>query len=82
MTIRSAVRCTRVPTYGVIWVARVKAQGKTLGRPDGFATYAPRLAQMKAEGYSQGRMSRKTGLAVNTVKGYLKRLEAEPTPAG
>ena len=31
---------------------------------------------MKAEGYSQGKMSRETGLAINTVKGYLRRLEA------
>lgn len=55
---------------------RVRAQGKTLGRPDGFALHGPVLARMKAEGYSQGRMSRETGLAINTVKGYLKRLEA------
>ena len=31
---------------------------------------------MKAKGYSQGQTSRETGLAINTVKGYLKRLEA------
>ena len=55
---------------------RVRAQGKTLGRPDGFTLHGPVLARMKAEGYSQGRMSRETGLAINTVKGYLKRLEA------
>ena len=30
---------------------------------------------MKTEGYSHGRTSRETGLAINTVKGYLKRLE-------
>ena len=54
---------------------RVRAQGKTLGRPDGFTLHGPTLAQMKAEGFSQGRMSRETGLAINTIKGYLKRLE-------
>ena len=48
----------------------IRAQGKTLGRPNGFALHGPVLAQMKAEGYSQGRMSRETGLAINTVKGY------------
>lgn len=53
---------------------RVRAQGKTLGRPDGFTLHGPILARMKAEGYSQGRMSRESGLAINTVKGYLKRL--------
>ena len=57
-------------------LARVRAQGKTLGRPDGFTTHGPTLARIKAKGYSQGRMSRETGLAINTVKGYLKRLEA------
>lgn len=36
------------------------------------------LARMKAEGYSRGRMRRETGLVVNTVKGYLRRLEARP----
>ena len=58
-----------------------RAQGKALGRPDGFALYGLVLAQMKAEKYSQGRMSRETGLAINTVKGYPKRLEtATPHP--
>ena len=76
------LEATKISTRTKAGLARVKAQGKTLGRPDGFATHAPQLAKMKAEGYSQGRMSRETGLAVNTVKGYLKRLEAEPTPAG
>ena len=56
---------------------RVRAQGKTLGRPDGFTTHSPILARMKAEGYSQGKMSRETGLAINTVKGYLERLEGQ-----
>lgn len=56
-------------------LARVWAQGETLGRPDGFALHGPVLARMKAEGYSQGRINCETGLAINTVKGYLKRLE-------
>lgn len=30
---------------------------------------------MKEEGYSQGRMSRETGLSYNTVKAYLRRME-------
>ena len=69
------LEATKISTRTKAGLARVKAQGKTLGRPEGFATYAPQLAQTKAEGYSQGRMSRETGLAVNTVRGYLKRLE-------
>ena len=69
------LEATKISTRTKAGLARVKAQGKTLGRPEGFAIYAPQLAQTKAEGHSQGRMSRETGLAVNTVRGYLKRLE-------
>ena len=57
---------------------RVRAQSKTLGRTDVFTTHGPTLALMKAEGYSRGQMSRETGLAINSVKSYLKRLEALP----
>lgn len=53
---------------------RLKRQGKTLGRPDGFAEWKDHLLAMKAAGYSQGQMQRETGLAYNTVKSYLKRL--------
>ena len=74
------LEATKISTRTKAGLARVKAQGKTLGRPDGFTTYASRLAEMKAEGYSQGRMSRETGLAVNTIKGYLRRLEPDSTP--
>ncbi len=54
---------------------RVRAQGKTLGRPDGFTTHGPVLARIEAEGCLQGRISGEMGLAINTVKRYLKRLE-------
>ena len=47
-----------------------------LGRPDGFERWASVLAGMKEREFSQGRMSRETGLSYNTVKKYLKRLEA------
>ncbi len=55
---------------------RVKSQGKTLGRPGKFAYWKPKLIEMKARGYSQGKMSRETGLAYNTVKSYLKKIAA------
>jgi len=55
----------------------VRAKGKTLGRPDGLAQHGPTLQRLKAEGYSLRRMSKETGLAVNTVRGYLGRLEAQ-----
>ena len=60
-----------------IELERVKAQGKKLGRPEKFDEWKPKLIQMKKSGYSQGRMQRETGLAYNTVKAYLKRIESE-----
>jgi DNA invertase Pin-like site-specific DNA recombinase len=54
---------------------RARRSGKVLGRPDGFESWAPVLTGMKEQGFSQGRMSRETGLAYNTVKKYLRRLE-------
>lgn len=56
---------------------RARVSGKTLGRPDGFERWGGELSRMKAEGYSQGAMSRQTGLSYNTVKKYLKRMELE-----
>jgi DNA invertase Pin-like site-specific DNA recombinase len=53
---------------------RLKKQGRTLGRPDGFAEWKDKLIAMRNAGYSQGRMQRETGLSYNTVKTYLKRI--------
>lgn len=55
-------------------IERLRAQGMTWGRPDGFEQWQEKIAEMKAAGYSQGKISRKTGLSYNTVKNYLKRL--------
>lgn len=56
---------------------RARALGAAIGRPDGYERWAPRLMEMKEARYSQGAMSRKTGLTYNTVKSYLRRaLEA------
>ena len=54
---------------------RVQSQGKVLGRPDGFEEWKDKLATMQTTGYSQGQMHRETGLAYNTVKSYLKRIQ-------
>ena len=56
---------------------RARKQGKILGRPDGFERWAPVLASMKEREFSQGRIGRETGLSYNTVKKYLRRIEAE-----
>ena len=71
------LEATKISSRTKAGLERVRAQRKTLGRPNGFTRYGPVLRKMKAEGYSQGRMSRETGLAVNTVKVYLKRLEVQ-----
>jgi DNA invertase Pin-like site-specific DNA recombinase len=54
---------------------RARRSGKVLGRPDGFERWDPVLAGMKEQEFSQGKMSRETGLSYNTVKKYLRRLE-------
>jgi DNA-binding NarL/FixJ family response regulator len=41
---------------------------------DEIEQWQEKLIEMKAAGYSQGKISRETGLAYNTVKNYLKRL--------
>jgi DNA invertase Pin-like site-specific DNA recombinase len=56
---------------------RARRSGKVLGRPDGFERWVPVLIGMKKRGFSQGRMTRETGLSYNTVKKYLKRIEAQ-----
>jgi DNA invertase Pin-like site-specific DNA recombinase len=56
---------------------RARKNGKVLGRPDGFGRWAPVLAGMKERGFSQGAMSRETGLSYNTVKKYLRQLAAQ-----
>ena len=56
---------------------RAKSQGKTLGRPGKYEYWKPQIIKMKAQGCSQGDMSRKTGLAYGTVKSYLKKIDSE-----
>ena len=51
-------------------------QGKVLGKPDAFGRWAPVLSEMKEQEFSQGRMSRRTGLSYNTVKKYIRRIES------
>ncbi len=55
-------------------IEQLRAQGMLWGRPDGFEQRQEKIAAMKAAGYSQGKISRETGLSYNTVKSYLKRL--------
>ncbi len=70
------LEATKISSRTKAGLERVRAQGRTLGRPDGLEQHAPVLQRLKAEGYSLRRMSKETGLAVNTVRSYLGRLEA------
>ena len=56
---------------------RARAQGKVIGRPDGYERWKPVLQKMIEEGYGKKRMSRETKLSYNTVKAYLARMDAE-----
>lgn len=58
---------------------RARAQGKVIGRPDGYERWKPTLESMIEEDYGKKRMSRETGLSYNTIKSYLKRMEGETT---
>ncbi|MDJ0596487.1 MAG: recombinase family protein [Pleurocapsa sp. MO_226.B13] len=58
-------------------LAKLKAQGKTLGRRSNFEQWKPKLIEMQQLGYSAYEMSQSTGLYSRTVKKYLKQLEQE-----
>ena len=58
-------------------LARARASGKVIGRPDGYERWRAVLESMVADGYGKKRMSRETQLSYNTVKSYLQRMEAE-----
>lgn len=62
-------------------LARARASGKVIGRPDGFEQWRPVLESMIENGYGKKRMSRETGLSYNTIKSYLQRMEAEISEA-
>jgi DNA invertase Pin-like site-specific DNA recombinase len=54
---------------------RARAEGKQIGRPSKFDQYRPQLEAMIEEECSKAEMKRRTGLAYNTVKKYLRRIE-------
>lgn len=56
-------------------LARARASGKVIGRPDGYERWRPVLESMLADGYGKTRMSRETQLSYNTIKSYLVRIE-------
>lgn len=58
-------------------LARARAQGKVIGRPDGYERWQSLLEEMLEKDFGKKRISRETGLSYNTVKTYLQRMEAE-----
>lgn len=58
-------------------LARARASGKVIGRPDGYEHWRTVLQEMIEKDFGKKRMSRETGLSYNTIKSYLKRMEAE-----
>lgn len=62
-------------------LARARASGKVIGRPDGYERWRSILEEMLEKDFGKKRMARETGLSYNTVKSYLSRMEAE-SPAG
>ena len=63
-------------------LARARASGKVIGRPDGYERWRGVLEGMRSEGYGIKRMSRETQLSYNTVKKYLERMDAETADGG
>ena len=58
---------------------RARAEGKRIGRPSTFEAHREALEAMLDDGVAKAEMARRTGLAYNTVKGHLRRIEAERT---
>ena len=56
---------------------RARAEGKRIGRPSTFDEHRKDLEQMLDAGVAKAEMARRTGLAYNTVKQHLRRIDAE-----
>lgn len=54
---------------------RAREEGKQIGRPSKFDQYKDDLEVMLEEDLSKAEMKRRKGLAYNTVKKYLQRIE-------
>jgi DNA invertase Pin-like site-specific DNA recombinase len=56
---------------------RAREEGKQIGRPSKFDEYKGDLKAMLEDDLSKAEMKRRTGLAYNTVKKYIRRIEDE-----
>lgn len=78
----AALEAQRISDRTKAGLVRARAQGKTIGRPDGFDRWRGELDRMVGEGYGKKRMARETGLSYNTVKSYLARLNTDSAGGG
>ena len=69
MEAKKISRCTKAG------LERARAEGKQIGRPSKFDQDRPQLEAMLDEECSKAEMKRRTRLAYNTVKKYLRRIE-------
>jgi DNA invertase Pin-like site-specific DNA recombinase len=74
------LEATKISTRTKAGLERVRAQGKTLGRPDGLERHGPTLQRLRAEGLSVRRIASETGLSKNSVQSYLNRLKETQAP--
>jgi len=58
---------------------RAREEGKQIGRPSKFDEYKEDLKKMLEKGLPKAEMKRRTGLAYNTVKKYLRWIEEQST---
>jgi len=54
---------------------RAREEGKQIGRPSKFSQHKDQLQELREAGAPNAEMARQTGLAYNTVKSYLRRLD-------
>lgn len=75
------LEATKISSRTKAGFERVRAQGKTLGRPNGLEAHAATLQRLQAEGLSVRRIAAQLDLSPTTVQGYFKRLkEAHAKP--
>ena len=61
---------------------RARGEGKQIGRPSKFDQYRDEIGEMIEEGRSKSEMSRRTGLAWDTVSKYVEKIGQKNASGG
>ena len=61
---------------------RAREEGKQIGRPSKFDQYRDEIGEMIEEGRSKSEMSRRTGLAWDTVSKYVEKIGQKNASGG